>query len=157
FLAQSVKQEGSAYTVLLKQELETLRHQADHYLYHEHLEENNDPLYFHTFAERAKAKGLKYLGESRVGTMVTGNFGPEIEKTLKILATDQIQAEQYMDFLRNRMFRESLLCLDRVQPNWAVNPECLRVLHVASGARPVGQDGQPLQQLSLTAEENVSF
>jgi len=25
--------------------------------------------------------------------MVTGNFGPEIEKTLKILATDQIQAE----------------------------------------------------------------
>lgn len=157
FLAQSVKQEGSAYTVLLKQELETLRHQADHYLYHEHLEENNDPLYFHQFAERAKAKGLKYLGESRVGTMVTGNFGPDIEKTLKILATDQIQAEQYMDFLRNRMFRESLLCLDRVQPNWAVNPECLRVLHVATGSRPVGADGQPLQQINLTAEDNVSF
>src|SRR5436190_4390838 len=40
FLAQSVRQDGNAYGVLLKQELETLRHQADHYLYHEHLEEN---------------------------------------------------------------------------------------------------------------------
>jgi len=158
FLAQSVKQEGSAYAVLLKQELETIRHQADHYLYHEHLEEFNAPLYFHQFADNAKAKGLRYLGEARVGTMVTGNFGPEIEKTLKILATDQIQAEQYMDFLRNRMFRESLLCLDRVQPNFAVQPECLRVMHVASGARATGADNQPLQQVKVTDEkENVSY
>ena len=157
FLAQSVRQDGSAYAVLLKQELETLRHQADHYLYHEHLEENNEPVYFHQFAERAKAKGLKYLGEARVGTMVTGNFGPDIEKTLRILATDQIQAEQYMDFLRNRMFRETVLCRDKVQPNWAVNPECLRVLHVASPAKPVGADNQPIQDLKLTAEENVSY
>lgn len=157
FLAQSVKQEGSAYSILLKQEVETLRQQADHYLYHEHLEENNEPLYFHQFAERAKGKGLKYLGEARVGTMVTGNFGPDIEKTLKMLATDQIMAEQYMDFLRNRMFRESLLCLDKVMPNWAVNPECLRVLHVASAAVPVGPDGKPLAQVNVTGEENVSY
>lgn len=157
FLAQSVRQDNSAYSILLKQELETLRHQADHYLYHEHLEEVNEPLYFHVFAERAKVKGLKYLGEARIGTMVTGNFGPEIEKTLRILATDQIQAEQYMDFLRNRMFRESLLCQDRVQPNWAVNPECLRVLHVASAAKPVGADGQPLTQVDVKTEENISY
>ncbi|MFO0846946.1 MAG: class I SAM-dependent methyltransferase [Gemmataceae bacterium] len=158
FLAQSVRQDGSAYSVLLKTELETLRHQADHYLYHEHLEENNNPLYFHQFAERAKAKGLKYLGESRVGTMVTGNFGPEIEKTLRMLATDQIQAEQYMDFLRNRMFRESLLVLDKVQPNWAVNPEVLRVLHVASAAKPVDAQGQPLPSVPLNDEQsNVNY
>jgi methyltransferase-like protein/cyclopropane fatty-acyl-phospholipid synthase-like methyltransferase len=157
FLAQSVKQDGSAYAVLLKSELETLRHQADHYLYHEHLEENNQPLYFHQFADRAKAHGLKYLGEARVGTMVTGNFGPEIEKTLRMLATDQVQAEQYMDFLRNRMFRETLICLDRVQPNWAVNPESLRVLHVASPAKAVGADGQPLTDVVVNNEDTVSY
>ncbi len=158
FLSQSVRQDGSAFSVLLKTELETLRTQADHYLYHEHLEENNNPLYFHQFADLAKRHGLKYLGEARVGTMVTGNFGPEIEKTLKMLATDQIQAEQYMDFLRNRMFRETLLCLDRVNPNWAVNPESLRVLHVASGARPVDAQGQPLPGVAVTDEQaNVSY
>lgn len=170
FLAQSVRQDGNAYSVLLKQELETLRHQADHYLYHEHLEENNEPLYFHQFASNAGRHGLKYLGEARVGTMVTGNFGPEIEKTLRLLATDQIQAEQYMDFLRNRMFRESLLVHQRVNPNWSVQPECLRVLHVASGARPVPpnfvppqlQPGQPMPQMpvydpNLASDENVSY
>lgn len=152
FLAQSVKGDNqNAYATLLKQELETLRHQADNYLYHEHLEENNEPLYFHQFADRAKAKGLKYLGEARVGTMVTGNFGPEIEKTLRMLATDQIQAEQYMDFLRNRMFRETLLCHDRINPNWAVQPDCLRLLHIASAARPVQEP------VNITSDENVSY
>lgn len=157
FLAQSVKQDGSAYSVLLKTELETLRTQADHYLYHEHLEENNQPMYFHQFADRAKKHGLKYLGESRVGTMVTGNFGPEIEKTLRMLATDQVQAEQYMDFLRNRMFRETLLCLDRVNPNWAVNPESLRGLHVASPAKPVDAAGVLLPSVPAASEDNVSY
>ena len=157
FLAQSVKQDGQAYATLLKTELETLRHQADHYLYHEHLEENNNPLYFHQFAERAKKAGLKYLGESRVGTMVTGNFGPEIEKTLRMLATDQIMAEQYMDFLRNRMFRETLLCLDRVQPNWEVKPESLRVLHVASPAKPVDAENKPVPTIDLATDSKLSF
>jgi methyltransferase-like protein len=142
-----VKQDGP-YSQLLKMELETLRHQADHYLYHEHLEEVNDPLYFHQFADMAKAKGLKYLGEARVGTMVTGNFGPDIEKTLRMLASDQIQAEQYMDFLRNRTFRETLLCKESATPNWTVQPDAVRVLHVASGSKPVPPaEGQPAHNL----------
>jgi methyltransferase-like protein/2-polyprenyl-3-methyl-5-hydroxy-6-metoxy-1,4-benzoquinol methylase len=154
FLAQSVKQDGP-YSQLLKTELETIRHQADHYLYHEHLEEVNEPLYFHQFADLAKAKGLKYLGEARVGTMVTGNFGPDIEKTLRLLASDQIQAEQYMDFLRNRMFRETLLCKEGVQPNWTVQPEAMRVLHVAAPAQPVLPDGQ--NEINIKDESPVAY
>mgnify|MGYP002780844118 CR=1 FL=1 len=157
FLASSTKNDTGPYGTLLRQELESLRHQADHYLYHEHLEEVNDPVYFHQFAEKAKAHGLKYLGEARVQTMVTGNFGPEIDKTLRMLAPDQTQIEQYMDFLRNRMFRESLLCLERVTPNWAVQPDCLRVMHIASGAVPVGGDGKPLPTVDVTAADNVSY
>jgi methyltransferase-like protein/SAM-dependent methyltransferase len=137
FLAQSVRQEGP-YSVLLKTELESIRHQADHYLYHEHLEEVNDPLYFHQFVEMAGRHGLRYLGEARIGTMITGNFGPDVEKALKLLATDQIQTEQYMDFLRNRMFRETLLVHANNVPNWTIDPNCVARLHVASGSRPVG-------------------
>ncbi|CAN5161974.1 lysine methyltransferase [soil metagenome] len=167
FLAQSVRADNNnAYSVLLKQELETLRHQADHYLYHEHLEEVNEPTYFHQFMTRAMNHNLKYLGESRIGTMVTGNFGPEIEKTLKILATDQIQAEQYMDFLRNRMFRETLLVHSKVTPNWSVNPESVRMLNIASPAKPVAPNappavaGQPVPiytPQALTSDENVQY
>lgn len=154
FLAQSVRQEGP-YSQLLKQELEALRHQSDHYLYHEHLEEVNQPLYFHQFVEAATAKGLKYLGEARIGTMVTGNFGPDIEKTLRMLATDQVMAEQYMDFLRNRMFRETLLCHAAQSPDWSVRPEALRPLHVASLARPQPAEGQ--QEINLTDDSPVTY
>jgi methyltransferase-like protein/cyclopropane fatty-acyl-phospholipid synthase-like methyltransferase len=154
FMATSVAQQGP-YAQLLKAELENIRTQQDHYLYHEHLEEVNEPMYFHKFAEMAAGKGLQYLGEARLGTMVTGNFGPEIEKTLRVLATDQIQAEQYMDFLRNRMFRETLLCRAGVTPNWSVNPELIRGLHIASGARPVTPEGQT--ELNMNDESAVNF
>ncbi len=150
FLAQSVKQEGP-YHQMLKNELQNLQKQADHYLFHEHLEEVNDPLYFHEFAERAQAKGLRYLGEARVGTMILSNFGPDIEKTLRMLATDQIMVEQYMDFLRNRMFRETLLCSNKAQTNWQIQPGVLTQLHVASWATPVQED------FALSGNENISF
>ena len=152
FLAQSVRQDGGPYSVLLKSELETIRHQADHYLYHEHLEEVNDPVYFHQFISRAAKHDLRYLGEARLGTMVTGNFGPDVEKALKLLATDQIHTEQYMDFLRNRMFRESLLVHNRNAPNWTINPDVLRAMHVASSGKPA-----PNTLVDITTETAAQY
>ncbi len=139
FLAQSTKQDTGAYGVLLRTELEVLRDQSDHYLYHEQLEEVNEPLYFHEFASRAADQGLRYLGESRITTMMTGNFGPDVQKTLGLLAGDQVQAEQYLDFVRNRTFRETLLVRAEQSPNWTIMPQRIFGLHVASGARPVGR------------------
>ncbi|MBX9627918.1 MAG: class I SAM-dependent methyltransferase [Gemmataceae bacterium] len=141
FLASSCRQEG-AYPALLKAELESVKNQADHYLYHEHLEHVNDPVYFHQFVEMAGRHRLRFLGEARVGTMVTGNFGPDVEKALKRVAADQIQTEQYMDFLRNRMFRETLLIHQDKVPNWTIQPGSVSGLHVASSGKPVGP-GQP--------------
>ncbi|HEX4613905.1 MAG TPA: class I SAM-dependent methyltransferase, partial [Urbifossiella sp.] len=135
FLAQSCRQEG-AYPTLLRSELEGVRKQADHYLFHEHLEEVNDPVYFHQFVDLARAHGLRYLGEARVGTMVTGNFGPDVQKTLRTLALDQVQTEQYMDFLRNRLFRETLLVPAAAEPDWTINPDAVRGMHIASGGKP---------------------
>jgi methyltransferase-like protein/SAM-dependent methyltransferase len=138
FLVHSLHaHDKSAYAVLLKQELETIRQQADHYLYHDHLEVVNEPIYFHRFAERAKAKGLQFMGEARIGTMVTSNFGPEVDRTLRTVAQDLVQMEQYMDFLSNRLFRESLLVKAGTPVNYTIYPEVLRKLHVASPARPV--------------------
>jgi methyltransferase-like protein len=132
FLAQSARDDGGAYSTLLRTELEHLRHQADHYLYHEHLEEVNDPVYFHQFAALAARHGLRYLGESRLTTMVSGNFAPEVQKALQIVAGEQVQAEQYMDFVRNRTFRETLLVKADITPNWAISPDAIRTLHVTT-------------------------
>ncbi len=138
FLATSVRQEGP-YSSLLKTELESIRNQSDNYQYHEHLEQVNDPLYFHQFVSMAQENGLRYLGEARLPTMVTGNFGPDVQKTLKTLAADQIQTEQYMDFLRNRMFRETLLVKANNAPNWTIEPSSLRSLYVVANGKPAGK------------------
>ena len=39
---------------------------SDSYVFHEHLEEENHPVYFHQFAERASRKGLSYLRQGAV-------------------------------------------------------------------------------------------
>src|SRR5262249_21653002 len=48
-----------------------------------------------------------------------------------------IHMEQYMDFLRNRTFRQSLLCRKDVRIHHQLSPEQLTPFSVASRARPV--------------------
>jgi methyltransferase-like protein/SAM-dependent methyltransferase len=137
FLAKSVAKENTPYSLLLKSELESIRQCNDSYLFHEQLEEINEPIYFHQFAERAAAKGLRYLGEVDLRVMVAGNYPPEVENVLRMLAQDIVHMEQYMDFLRNRTFRQTLLCHKNLSPNYTLYPEQLTRFYVASAAKPV--------------------
>lgn len=136
FLAQSVKQEG-LYNLLLKSEVEEIRGCMDSYLFHEHLEDVNLPVYFYQFAERAAAKGLQYLGEVDFKGMSIDHYPPEVRSVLQVLSPDTIQLQQYMDFLRNQMFRRSLLCHKGPTIDYRLRPELLATLWVAAAGRPV--------------------
>jgi SAM-dependent methyltransferase/methyltransferase-like protein len=136
FLAEQAPQDDP-YQTMLRRELRTLQAAPDSYLYHEHLEEVNTPLYFHEFVARAQACGLRYLGESRVRTMVAANLGEEARTTLQRIATDEIEAEQYMDFVRNRAFRETLLVHANHRLRRDIPSSALAGLHVASLATVV--------------------
>lgn len=136
FLARAVQADRGPYGLLLRQELELLRNSQDSYLFHEHLEDCNEAIYFHQFAERIAAKGLRYLGDADLRTMVPGNFAPEVQGVLQMLSPDLIHMEQYMDFLRNRTFRQTLICHKRRTPDYALRPNRLARLYVASAARP---------------------
>jgi len=151
FLAQSARKDGGAYSTLLRGELEFMSDQSDHYIYHEQLEDVNDPMYFHVFMERASSHGLRYLGEARISTMVTGNFGADVQKTLAILSSDQIQTEQYLDFVRNRTFRETLLVRAEQTPDWSIASERLYKLHIASPGKLVSK------ALDLRTEASTQF
>lgn len=109
FLVQVVGSSETTYGQLLKEEAEHLRTQTDSYFFHEQLEAVNDPLYFHQFAGRAAAKGLQYLGESRLSSF-DAQLSPDLESALDQMAHDLVEREQYLDFLRNRTFRRTLLC-----------------------------------------------
>jgi methyltransferase-like protein len=75
--------------------------------------------------------------------MLTDHLAPDVAKTLRLLAPDLVQTEQYMDFLRNRRFRQTLLCHKGVALNRAPAPERLERLYVASAFDPVSVDLGP--------------
>lgn len=110
FLANSIPGEKDHFSLLLEKELGLIKCSEDSYIFHEHLEEKNSPVYFHQFVDRAHRHGLQYLAEAEFSSMLTSGFPKEVEEVLQGISKDLIAAEQYMDFLRNRLFRQTLLC-----------------------------------------------
>jgi methyltransferase-like protein len=138
FLAKSVPGQSTIYAQLLKVEADLLRAASDSYIFHEHLEDVNNPLYFHQFAERAAGKGLQYLGEANF-TPFSGNVEPGVIDTLRQLSDNPIHWEQYMDFLRGRTFRRTLLCHTEVSLAKIPKVDVLPLLWLTARARP--EDG----------------
>ncbi|MBN8549983.1 MAG: class I SAM-dependent methyltransferase [Deltaproteobacteria bacterium] len=139
FAVKAVAQQQSAYSMLLKGELERLRTQSDAYLFHDHLEKENNPVYFHEFARMAEAQGLRYLGESTFHTMTPVEFDPEIQKTLHAITDKIVAMEQYIDFLRNRTFRATLLCRRDNKLVRRIAPAAIQKLQVATALQSVSQ------------------
>jgi SAM-dependent methyltransferase len=137
FLARATPRPEGIYGRILRERLDFLRDQPDAYVFHEYLEEDNAPLYFHQFAAQLPARGLRYLGDSEFHMMAaTAALPQEQRRDLDALTPDLLEKEQYVDFLCNRSFRETLLCCDRLQPDYNVRPERLLPLHVAAPLTP---------------------
>jgi methyltransferase-like protein/SAM-dependent methyltransferase len=151
FLARSVPTKDNHYGLLLKSELELIKRSKDYYLFHEHLEDENAPIYFYQFAERADRHGLQYLAEAEFDTMLASGFPKEVADTLKRISPQIVQTEQYMDFLRNRLFRQTLLCHKDVVLKRNIGPTDLDALLVASSAAPMKGP------INLTSTANETF
>ena len=136
FLADSVPAEDDPYGLLLQTELDNIRHSTDSYLFHDHMAGVNAPVYFYQFAERADRQGLQYLSEANFATVLTSGFPDEVAETLDRISDDLIRNEQYMDFVRNRMFRQTLLCRKGISLKRGLGGEDMSGLLVASAACP---------------------
>jgi SAM-dependent methyltransferase len=108
FLATPLESEPPGHD-WLRSELNRLRGARDSYLYHEYLEETNDPLLFSDFVARAGDHGLQYLADTQLHSMFPSTLGAAAESSLARF-DELIDEEQYADFLRLRPFRQSLLC-----------------------------------------------
>jgi methyltransferase-like protein/trans-aconitate methyltransferase len=148
FLNKTTIPRSEAYHRLLKDEAQILNQHGDSYLFHEHLEDDNEPCYFFQFIERARQAGLQYLADTDFSTMLAERFD---EATAAILRdAPLLRQEQYMDFLRNRMFRASVLCHAEVRIDRAVVARRLESTHIALSER------LPLDNVKLDAPEPLS-
>jgi methyltransferase-like protein/cyclopropane fatty-acyl-phospholipid synthase-like methyltransferase len=134
FLVEATENQTDPYVQFLKSELENLRQYSDYYLFHDHLEVENNPIYFQDFVGQATAAGLRYLADSNVCIMSASNLHPAAQRFFAA-APSAIDAEQYADFLCNRMFRMSLLVHDSQQPVYQFANRCIREFYVLSRLR----------------------
>jgi SAM-dependent methyltransferase len=107
--------------------------QSDPSLYHDELAEHHDAVLFADFAAHAERHGLRFLAEADVFEMQASALPPG-------LATDSIVREQYLDFFKGRMFRQTLLCRAEAEPSEPA-AAVVRTMLAASPARPAGDAG----------------
>ncbi|CAN5300222.1 lysine methyltransferase [soil metagenome] len=112
----------------------------DSYLLHDELETFNAPCYFYEMVGRARAHGLVYLAEARPETMLPGHYGPQVAEYVTAKSSGvQVLVDQYLDFVTNRTFRESLLVHSERAPQIRYEPDLSRFrgFHVAARLPPV--------------------
>ncbi len=109
FLEQSARPD-SVLKKTLEETMPIVRGGSSSYLLHEFLEPCNAPCYFKEFVERAAHHGLTYLADAEPSTMFVQNYGEKVrEPLLRECGGSQVMIEQYLDFLVNRTFRQTLL------------------------------------------------
>ncbi len=149
FLAEAVPEKDSAYARLLRLAAEHIRQKPDYYVLHEYLEDTNEALYFEQFVDRAVARGLRYLGDSDVRTMLPIGLPPKVDATLNRIAPGLMRREQFLDFLKSRSFRQSLLIREGAALDRKLSPARVMALRIAV---PVQRGGAPVDLASDRAE-----
>jgi methyltransferase-like protein/protein-L-isoaspartate O-methyltransferase len=139
FLIDGQPQE-SAYLAMLEDERDRSNRYTDEHFFHDHIAEFNRPFYFHEVAAHADRHGLRYLAEADFAAMQDRAFPPQTRAVLDQLGGDRIRREQVLDFLRNRMFRQTLLCHADAPAQHAPSSERVRGLAVAAPIRQVERD-----------------
>jgi methyltransferase-like protein/2-polyprenyl-3-methyl-5-hydroxy-6-metoxy-1,4-benzoquinol methylase len=134
-LVRVIPLQSSSYTRILRTERELLSKVPSAYIYHEHLEETNHPVYFQEFIGRARARGLSFLSEALTPGLID-DLSPEARKVLEGWAEDEIARQQYLDFICNTSFRRTLLCHEDAPRSPRPSPEALPRMSISTGLMP---------------------
>ena len=113
----------------LRAEFRAIAQHSDSELCHDDLAVPNEPVLFDTFARHAARHGLRYLAEAEVNTMGMAGISTQAQAYLATL--DPLAREQYLDFLRLRRFRQSLLVRDGAPSDTTTLAQRLRTMHVS--------------------------
>lgn len=92
----------------VRAEFRAIAQSSDSELFHDTLAVPNDPVYFQDFTAHAARFGLRYLAEAELHSMSAVALTPEARALISKL--DPAAREAYLDFVRLRRFRQSLLC-----------------------------------------------
>ena len=116
---------------------------SDAVIYHDDLEPDNHPLLFTDFVAHAAAHQLQYLAEADWFDMSASGLPRAAAELLARCGEDRIVREQYLDFLKCRAYRHTLLCRGEQRLPDAASTDAARGLLAAAPVRPTSPRAEP--------------
>jgi len=155
-LAAQAPQGYSNYKDVIDRANSDLADASDWYLFHDFLERVNHPVYFEQFVQHAAAHRLMHLGDARPSLLGWQWLPDPLRDQVMRFATNDIEREQYLDFLCGRSFRSSLLC----RPEAVRSPggaAALTNLFVAGAKPQLAERGAVFRRIVAAWPRAVSF
>ncbi|PWT88924.1 MAG: hypothetical protein C5B55_12265 [Blastocatellia bacterium] len=111
WIAEAQKEKNS-YARFLSETATRLADRSVGSIYHDEMSEINDPFYFHEFAKHASQHNLQFLSEADYfeGSVPNDLTDEVVAQVKQLNEQDPLAKEQYLDLLKGRSFRQSLLC-----------------------------------------------
>lgn len=101
---------------LIKDEIKGLLERDPGVLFHDELSEEYFLIAFVDFVAHAASHGLRFVAEANIYDMEEAKYAKETQQQLRQYSGgDRMLREQYMDFLKCRKFRQTLLCHDSIE------------------------------------------
>ncbi|MFZ1155757.1 MAG: class I SAM-dependent methyltransferase [Solirubrobacteraceae bacterium] len=137
-------EQPSPFARVLREQMERMLGYSDALLFHDDLAEVSTPFYFHEFIEHASKRGLQFLSEADLFESQMRDVPASAGNLMAGLSEDVVVREQYMDFFKNRMFRQTLLCHETAPVSRTLQEAEIEGLWVSSRARLDGErlDGE---------------
>ena len=127
-------EQPSPFARVLREQMERMLGYSDALLFHDDLAEVSTPFYFHEFVEHARARGLQFLSEADLFESQMRDVPESAGHLMASLPEDAVVREQYMDFFKNRMFRQTLICHDTASLDRALDDAAIEGLWISSRA-----------------------
>jgi methyltransferase-like protein len=133
---------------IIERELKEMFERSSSNIFHDDLSENNQAFYFHEFAEIIKGHGLQYVAEADISSSNISGMSDDVVNALNAIGTDVIRREQYIDFIKFRRFRSTLICRNDIEIVRSPEPSIVRNFRFSSPLKPADDanlfDTEPL-------------
>jgi SAM-dependent methyltransferase len=126
---------ASPHARALAEHLEAMLARPRWVVFHDELADVNTPVYFHEFVGHARRHGLEFLAESHLADSQLLDLPDDVAAELAGLPDDVVLREQYIDFVANRLFRQTLLCRAGAPIRRELRATDVQRLWVAAAAR----------------------
>jgi hypothetical protein len=147
------QQPDDIYGRFLDEYLTKVLDRSDAGVFHDDLELHNEAVYLEELVAHAERHGLTYLAEGDLHESSYGTQNAELDDALDALEpSTEVEQEQALDFLRLRMYRQTLFCRRGAPRNDLPDRSRIDTLQAYSPMRPVDPAAQLHDESYVTFE-----